>query len=62
VHVPDEPLDAALSAADKVVFAEEAAVFSKSRQEGLNVIDSIRAKVKNKLEPRQPSAICGVRG
>ncbi len=62
VHVPDAPLDAALSAADKVVFAEEAAVFSKSRQENMNVIDYIKHKVKDKLEPRQPSAICGVRG
>jgi len=62
VHIPDEPLDAALSTMETIVYAEEAGSFSKSRQDSMGVVDSIRNKVKNKLEPRTPSAICGVRG
>ena len=62
VHRPDEPLDASLETPRTVQYEAGERSVSKSRVDSMNVIDSIKAKVKHKFEIRTPTAICGVRG
>ena len=68
VHIPDEPLEAALSTSEPVrIMAEQSSgMANKSRLEPQGVLDSVRGyvkeKFKDKFDVRTPSAICGVRG